>query len=456
MTINSIIELPYNFKPRKYELAALKAGLIDKKKSILLIWHRRAGKDITALNYVILKMMERVGTYLYLFPELKQARRDVWDAITSEGRKMLSYIPKAMIKRINNSDMSVELFNGSVLLFGGADRYDMLMGGNFSGIVYSEFSLQHPLAYQYLQPVLAENKGWEFFIYTFRGNNHGYRLYLAAKDNPDAFVQVLSVHDTKRDDGTPVVSDEDIDKIRKMGTMTEGLIQQEFFCNPLAFNDDTIFGKQLEAARNADRIYDFPIDNAVPVYCFWDLGRSDATAIWFVQFVREEIRMINYYENNFQEFPFYANIIDEFKKKYNLFIKDHFPPHDAKHVRLGMAGKSLVKMAQEAGIGFCDDDRHSNVVPRTNSEEESHQATRSIFNRCYFHKTNCKLGIDCLSNYTYKYDDERKVYSVKPVHNWASHGAHAFMAIALVIINDMIPNQYAGTISQKGAPRVRL
>ena len=58
-------------------------------------------------------------------------------------------------------------------------------------------------------------------------------------------------------------------------------------------------------------------------------------------------------------------------------------------------------------------------------------AVRTIFNRCWFHKTNCKSGIRSLKYYKKEFDEKRNQYKDKPYHNWASDGADSFRYMAV-------------------------
>ena len=82
----------------------------DTKKSFML-WHRRAGKDLFALQSIVAKAMERVGNYWYLLPQQNQVRRAIWEGITSKGVKYLDMIPKEIVYKRNNSEMKLILRN---------------------------------------------------------------------------------------------------------------------------------------------------------------------------------------------------------------------------------------------------------------------------------------------------------------------------------------------------------
>ena len=45
---------------------------------------------------------------------------------------------------------------------------------------------------------------------------------------------------------------------------------------------------------------------------------------------------------------------------------------------------------------------------------------------CWFNRSKCTEGLSALRSWQYEYDDERRVYSRAPLHDWASNGADAF------------------------------
>lgn len=129
---------------------------------------RRSGKDITALNYVIRRMWENPGVYYYIFPSYSQAKKVIWDSITTEGIPILSYFPKELVLQTNSQEMKIRMLSkgGKSSLFQliGSDNHESLMGTNPIGCVFSEYALQDPTAYQYLRPILTNNKGWALFL----------------------------------------------------------------------------------------------------------------------------------------------------------------------------------------------------------------------------------------------------------------------------------------------------
>ena len=137
-----------------------------------------------------------VGVYYYVFPTYSQAKKVIWDAITNTGEKFLDYIPPAWVEGKNGQEMKITLANRSIIQLVGSDNVDSLVGTNPRGVVFSEYALQSPLAYQFLRPILLANDGWALFISTPRGKNHMWELYNIALHSPDWFAYKLSVEET--------------------------------------------------------------------------------------------------------------------------------------------------------------------------------------------------------------------------------------------------------------------
>jgi len=79
------IHLPHRFEPRSYQLPLLRYFDAGGTRA-MCAWHRRSGKDTTALAGVTIpKMTERVGLYLHTFPIAAQARKILWDGLNREG-----------------------------------------------------------------------------------------------------------------------------------------------------------------------------------------------------------------------------------------------------------------------------------------------------------------------------------------------------------------------------------
>ena len=244
------LTLPYKFTPREYQLSVLNA-LDSGVKRAVCVWHRRAGKDKTALNYMIKRMWEQKGMYYYFTPTYTQGKKIIWDGIDKDGMRFIDHFPKQIILKKNESEMKIIVKNGSLFQIVGTDHFDTIVGTNPIGCVFSEYSLQNPLAWEYIRPILTENKGWAMFLYTPRGHNHGYDMNNMAQLNPEWFHELLTINDTK------VITPQEVEKEIKEG-MDEDLANQEYYCSFEGAMAGSYYGKQMQAVIEEKRVLNLP------------------------------------------------------------------------------------------------------------------------------------------------------------------------------------------------------
>lgn len=401
------VDLPNKWDPRPYQLPLWNAFEHDIKRGVA-VWHRRGGKDSVALNLTCTKAHERIGTYWHMLPTQRQARKVVWNGIDKEGRRMIDQVfPPAIRKGKNSTEMLIELACGSMWQLCGSDNFDALVGANPIGVVFSEWSLTDPRAWDYIRPILAENGGWALFIYTPRGRNHGWDMYDMARSNPKWFCQLLTVDDTG------VVTAEAIQDERDAG-MDDETVEQEFYCSFDAALPGAYYGKLMSKADREGRIANIPYDPTIPVHTAWDLGMSDSTAIWFVQPRPGGVfAVIDYYEAHGVGLDHYAKELDRRGYKYGT----HIAPHDIRVREMG-TGKSRLEVARSLGIKF-------EIAPNI-PVQDGINAVRTVIPRCWFDTTKCKPGINALRQYQKVYNERTKVFMNTPQHDWTSHACDAF------------------------------
>jgi len=247
-------------------------------RRLYLAWHRRAGKDVFGLEFTHRRMLERVGSYWHLFPFHIQAKRAIWKGIDARGGQR--FIDRAFPERRNENDteMSFSLPNGSSWQMLGSDNYDRMVGSNPCGVIFSEWALCDPAAWDYIRPILVENKGWAMFITTFRGRNHAWRLFKTVEGLEDWFTSLRTIDDTHRNDGTPIVTQADIEKEIRDG-MDPGLVRQEFYCDPDAASAGAIFARQHARLLALDCKAPQPSNRVLRVA--WGTYKEGITAVVF-------------------------------------------------------------------------------------------------------------------------------------------------------------------------------
>lgn len=412
----------------------------------VFVHHRRAGKDKTAWNKLVTEAILRPAVYYYFFPTYQQGRKVIWDGIDPRtGMRYLDHIPKELIVKQNDTEMKLILSsNGgeSLIQIVGTDNYNAIMGTPPFGCVFSEYSLQDPRAWDYIRPILRENGGWAIFIFTPRGKNHGFKLYRMAEADENWYAETMTIENTKRDDGTPVINPLDIDKDRKEG-MSEELVQQEYYCSWEGYVQGAYYSKQIDQARKDGRLLRLPHVSGHEVYTAWDLGIDDSMSIWIFQAINKEFRFIDYYENSGEGLAHYAKVLKEKPYVYG----DHYLPHDVEISELG-TGKSRRATLEELGI------RPIITVPRArdiNAVLTGIEYGRNILSQCWFDEEKCSRGLMALESYHAEYDDQKKVLSNRPEHDQWSHGADAFRTFAV----GYRPKVTIRTVEEIMAARVR-
>lgn len=407
------LTIPFQYKPRNYQLPILRAldsGILR----AIAVWHRRAGKEKTFINHCVKRAMQRVGTYYYVFPTYSQGKKIAWDGMDKTGFPFMAHFPAQIVLKRNESELRIEMVNGSAFQIIGSDNIDSVLGTNPIGVVFSEYALQNPVAWDYMRPILRENGGWAIFDYTPRGKNHGYDLYQMAKGNPAWYAEILTVDDTG------VLSSADINAERMAG-MSEELIQQEFYCSFEGVQSGSVFGKQLQSAEKDGRICGVPWQPEFPVDTWWDIGTGDPTAIWFTQSIGREVHVIDYYENSGAGvgIEFYAKHLQSMPYVWGT----HNGPHDLEAHQFAANGKSTKEVAHALGIKFL-------IVDKIDKQSQIN-AGRSFMQRCWFDRVKTERGRDALMSYHFAWDEKRKAFADVPYHDWSSNGSDAYMQLAV-------------------------
>lgn len=417
------IQIPNNWQPRPYQLDALKAFENGKRRQIH-IWHRRAGKDSFSLNLAAIQAHIEIGTYWHLFPLQTQARKAIWSGIGADGKKFLEQaFPMEIRKTTRQDQMQIELLSGSIWQMAGSDAYNTLVGSNVRGVVFSEWALCNPHAWDYIRPIIRENDGWAVFITTYRGKNHAYQMEQKVKGNPAWYTSNLTINDTQRGDGTPVLSEQDIQDERDEG-MREEMIQQEYFNSPQAAFAGSFYAKQMRELREAGRLCPVAWEPTVPVKATIDLGMDDHTAIIYLQEVGTEVRLINAASFQGSGLP---DIYKAEQARLPFHVEHMYLPHDAKVRSLSLPGAKSRQQTIESLWG-C---KTTLVESPPGSVMDGIEAVRNMLPNVWIDDgQDCFYLVESLDGYRTEESTNPGVFRVTPLHSWESHYADALRIYA--------------------------
>lgn len=182
----------------------------------------------------------------------------------------------------------------------------------------------------------------------------------------------------------------------------------------------SIFGELIARLEAAGRICDFehPKDG---VFLNLDLGISDSTALWFWRLGEKGVpEYIDWLEESGKPLSYFFGEID--RRGYT--IKRIFLPHDAR-ARTLQTGVSTLDMFLQRYPGRVD------ITPEL-SPEDGITAGRALLERQPRFHSRCEPGIERLRAYRYAWDEDKKVFSKKPLHDWTSHTSDSYRYSAVV------------------------
>ena len=209
--------------------------------------------------------------------------------------------------------------------------------------------------------------------------------------------------------------------------------------NPDEFEDGSRLYKNY---INAERIVELDVDKNLQVSTFWDLGSADNTVILFVQFYKDEVRIVDCRADNNKKPSDYIGYVKEFERMYNVDFDEHVAPHDvkAKSVQTGKTTKDIYK---EEGLDF------SKVVKVIKEKSVGVNAVRELLPEVYICKNRCKTLIQALKIAHRPYDSAEKVYKgdIKP--KWATDYCDALQTLALFLKKDRVV--FKPTVSNTGS-----
>lgn len=184
------------------------------------------------------------------------------------------------------------------------------------------------------------------------------------------------------------------------------------------------YAKHLIDARQQGRIGRIAADPLMTIRAIWDIGgtgaKADACAIWIVQYIGHEIRVLNYYEAVGQPLAAHVNWLRKNGYEDALCIL----PHD------GSTNDRVHDVSYESALrdaGF-----EVKVIPNQGKGAANAriEATRRIFPSIWFNESTTEAGREALGWYHEKKDETRNI-GLGPEHDWSSHGADAFGLMAI-------------------------
>ncbi len=193
------------------------------------------------------------------------------------------------------------------------------------------------------------------------------------------------------------------------------------------------YAKSLAEARQQGRIGRVSADPLMTIRLFCDIGgtgaRADAFTIWAAQFIGQEIRVLDYYEQVGQ--PLAAHLAWCRSRGYTPDRAQFWLPHD------GSTQDKVHDVSYESALR--DAGYEVTVIPNQGkgAAKARIEEGRRLFPSMWFNEATTEAGLAALGWYHEKKDEARNI-GLGPEHDWSSHGADSF---GLMCVAHEVPRQ---------------
>ena len=340
---------------------------------------RRSGKTYLAIRQLCYYAHQPNKNVFYITSSYRAAKMIVWKPLKHRLMDL------RWAKKINESELSIELINGSTISLKGAENKDSLRGVSLSYCVIDEAADCDPdLFPEIVRPALADQRGDAMFIGTPKSKaNYFYDLYRSAEDNPNWYVKSLKTKDAG------FVLEEELEQARE--EMTDSQYKQEF---EASFEDiGTRVAYNFSREHNVKK-YTLPLSKELAIGVDFNVNPISAVVGVKNKEIFHAIDEIYIYSSNTQE------LVEEIKHRYpnkQIFV---FPDPSGSRVQTSSSGKSDFNILSNAGFRVLAPRKHDPVKDRINAFNA--RCLNGTGERRLFIDPKCKQTINALELHSYK------------------------------------------------------
>jgi hypothetical protein len=350
------------------------------KRFRVVVAGRRFGKTHLSIRELCFHARKPNQEVWYVAPTYRQAKQIVWRKLKYKLQDL------NWAKKINESELTILLKNGSVISLKGADNADSLRGVGLDFMVMDEFADVDEEAWtEVLRPTLADKQGKALFIGTPKGiGNWAHDLYTMPLEQPNVWA---SFQYTTIDGGQ--VKAEEIESAKR--DLDERTFRQEFLAT-----FETYSGRIYYAFDRKDNCQPPESVDISMVYIGMDFNIDPMSAVVAVRqgdnlYVIDEIRM---FSSNTTE------IVEEIKTRYGKSKVFIYPDPAARQRKTSAAGATDLTILSNAGFIVKAPNAHTPVRDRINAVNSKLKDAKGI--RHLFIHPKCKYTIEGLERHTYK------------------------------------------------------
>lgn len=352
----------------------------DAHRFRVVIAGRRFGKTHLAIRELCRYARVPDSEVWYVSPTYKQSKNIVWRKL----KRRLQDLRWA--QKINESELTILLKNGTTISLKGADNADSLRGVGLDFLVLDEFADIDETAWtEVLRPTLADREGHAMFIGTPKGiANWAYDLYNLHTEYPDVWQ---SFQYTTIDGGR--VRQEEIEAARRdLDTRT---FNQEFLAT-----FETYSNRVWYAFDRQQNVRAWTGVTPAVIYVGMDFNIDPMSAVVFHRdkdtlYVIDEIEM---YSSNTQE------MVAELQARYPSSRIWVYPDPASRQRKTSAGGATDLTILQNAGFTVKVPHSHNPIRDGVNAVNSRLCAAGG--QRNLFVDPGCRRVIECFDKHSYK------------------------------------------------------
>ena len=358
----------------------------DQTRFRVIIAGRRFGKTYLSVREMAKFARHPKRKVVYIAPSYRQGKQTVWADLKEKLGKL------GWIKRVNETELTITLINGSLIMLRSADNYDSMRGLGIDFVVFDEFAdIAVQTWTEVIRPALSDREGHAMFIGTPKGMGNWAKDLWDQGQNP-ATIDWSSYQYTTLDGGN--VSEEEIEAAKQ--DLDERTFRQEYMATfetysgavYYAFDRSQLFDiKQLEPVVANNETMHIGVDfNVNPMSAVVSVKRGERLYV---------VDAIEIYGSNTQE------LCDEIKMKYGTERK-YFAYPDASGGARNTKGTSDHNILRQNGFLVKAPGRNPPVKDRIAAVNSAFKSSNGQVKLCI--NNTARRLIECVEKQTYKGD----------------------------------------------------
>ncbi len=361
-------------------LSAAQAEIINAPQRFkVVVAGRRFGKTHLSIRELCRAARMPDREVWYVAPTYRQAKMITWKKLRNK------LVDLKWTQKINETELSILLKNGSTISLKGADNYDSLRGIGLDYLVIDEFADIEPEAwYETLRPTLSDKMGQALFIGTPKGLNWAHDLYSMSLEYPDEWA---SFKYTTLEGGN--VTPEEINAARR--TLDERTFKQEYEGSFETFSGRVFyaFDRKYNVKKYEDEIYG-------EIHVGIDFNVDPMSAVIAVK-LKNELHVIDevkIYGSNTDE------LVEEIQHRYPNNRVVAYPDPAGAQRKSSAGGRTDHTILRTAGFTVKAPHGHNAIRDGVNAVNAKLRSSNGI--TTLFFDPRCKYIIECLEKQTYK------------------------------------------------------